>query len=189
MKIRYNGKDLDLHFNENGAMFYVTDKYGDVVEWLCSRHEKAGFNQCWLDRKLLVQMEIKAIVKHVEPIQTATDPTMMDGAILCDIIHPEFNDDGYSGFGDFARSRLGQQCQYASRYIDGRLEGYPALGEGLRFNNGKPYGKVRELDASDYHSVRIHRDDMDEFERRYKEYRSDNGFGMRTEVLEWLIGK
>lgn len=170
MQIRHKGKDFDLQFNENGAMFYVTDKHGEVVDWLCGRHQKAGPNQCWLDGRFLTQFELKGIVQHVVPMQQEQEPTMMNGVVLCDIIHEEFNDDGYSPFGDFCRSRLGQQCQYGSRYIDGRLEGYPALGEGLRFNNGKPWGKTRELDASDYHAVKIHRDDMDEFERRYKAF-------------------
>lgn len=174
MQIRHKGKDFDLHFNENGNMFYVTDKHGDVVDWLCSRFEKAGDNRCWLDARFFAQFATLGIVKHVEPIKRAQDPTMIDGVILCDIIHPEFNDGGYSPFGDFCRSRLGQQCQYGSRYIDGRLEGYPNLGEGLRFNNGHGYnGQIRELDASDYHAVRIHRDDMDEFERRYRAYQEE----------------
>lgn len=174
MQIRHKGKDFDLHFNENGAMFYVTDKHGDVVDWLCGRgHPEIGPNQCWLDGRFLAQFELKGIVKHVEPVRREQDPTLMDGVILCDIVSEEFNDDGYSPFGDFCRSRLGQQCQYGSRYIDGRIEGYPALGEGLRFNNGKRWGKTQDLDASDYHFVRIHRDDMDEFERRYKAYQQE----------------
>lgn len=53
---------------------------------------------------------------------------------------------------------LGQN-QYASRAIDGR-HGYPNLGEGLRFQG----------DPCDYHMVRIHRDDYEEFHRRYHEY-------------------
>jgi len=171
VKIRYNGQDLDLHYNENGGMFYVTDSDGEVVDWLCGRHEKVSFNQCWLDRRCLAQFSVRGIVRMREPMQTADDPTMMQGVVLCDIVHDEFHDDGYSPFGDFSRSVLGQQCQYGSRYIDGRLEGYPALGEGLRFNNGKPWGKTRPLDASDYHAVRIHREDMGEFKRRYDEHR------------------
>lgn len=106
--------------------------------------------------------------KVVEPVMIGganmdleeTDESEVGEAVLCNIVHEQFNDQGYSPFGDFCRSRLGQQCQYGSRYIDGRLEGYPNLGEGLRFKG----------DPSDYHFVRIHRDDMDEFERRYKEY-------------------
>lgn len=176
MQIRHKGQEYDLHFNENGAMFYITDDEGEIVEWLCGRHEKVDKpNQCWLDGRFLAQFSVKGIVECVldrkGQITRAQDPTMMEGVVLCDIIHPEFNDDGYSPFGDFCRSRLGQQCQYGSRYIDGRLEGYPNLGKDLRFNNGKGFnGETRPLDATDYHAVRIHRDDMDEFERRYKAF-------------------
>lgn len=169
-KIRYNGEDLDLHFNENGNMFYVTDDDGEVVEWFCSRFEKAGPNQCWLDAKVLTQFELKGVVKRVPDVKGVVDPYIPE-VVLCDIIHPLFNDQGYSPFGDFCRGRLGQQSQYGSRYIDGRLEGYPALGEGLRFSNGIGYnGEMQEADPRDYHTVRIYRDDMDEFERRYKEH-------------------
>ncbi len=65
------------------------------------------------------------------------------------------------------RARLGQQCQYGSRYIEGR-HGCENLGQGLRFNNGNINGRAIELDSRDFHAVRIHRDDCDEFERRYK---------------------
>jgi hypothetical protein len=63
-------------------------------------------------------------------------------------------------FGDIARGRLGEQAQYASRYIDGRLD-YPNLGKGLRF----------EGDPSDYHDVRIHKADVEEFVRRWQEHK------------------
>jgi hypothetical protein len=68
----------------------------------------------------------------------------------------------YVDFGDVSRGRLGQQCQYGSRYIDGRIEGYPNLGEGLRFQ-GRP---------ENYHSFKIHRDDVEEFVRRYEAYQA-----------------
>lgn len=71
--------------------------------------------------------------------------------------------DGFVNFGDVvARGRLRQQCQYASRYVDGKIEGYPNLGNGLRFKG----------DSGNYHSLRIHGDDVDEFVRRVEEYRS-----------------
>ena len=74
--------------------------------------------------------------------------------------------DDYTDFGDIAYDRCGMQCQYASRYIDGRIEGYPNLGDGLRFTG----------DPRDYHSVRIHRDDVETFVTRLTEYRARNGF-------------
>src|SRR3546814_8066550 len=42
------------------------------------------------------------------------------------------DDEGFVLFGPVARSRLQEQCQYASRLITGRLDGYPALGADLR---------------------------------------------------------
>jgi hypothetical protein len=66
----------------------------------------------------------------------------------------------YIPFGNIARNRCGGQCQYVSRYIDGRHES-PNLGEGLRFQG----------DPSDYHSVTIHKDDVEEFVRRVKDFR------------------
>jgi hypothetical protein len=67
----------------------------------------------------------------------------------------------YLDFGNLVREKLGMQCQYASRYLDGTIEGYPRLGEGLRI--------AGSLDM--YHSLLIHRDDADEFLRRMTEYR------------------
>lgn len=69
----------------------------------------------------------------------------------------------YVSFGDLSRGRLNQQCQYGSRYVDGR-HGYPNLGEGLRFR-GTP---------ADYHTLLIHRDDADEFVQRVAEWRQRN---------------
>lgn len=172
-KIRHKGREFNLHFNENGAMFSIENQHGDIVEWLCSRRlHPAKPNQCYLAAEFVAQMSIKGIVEAVQGEVEQGFEESIHGYLLCNIVHPLFNDQGFSGFGDFCRARLGQQCQYGSRYIDGRLEGYPALGEGLRFNNGIGYGgDVTPLDATDYHSVRIHRDDMDEFERRYNEHR------------------
>ncbi len=69
--------------------------------------------------------------------------------------------EGFVNFGDIARARLRQQCQYASRYVDGKIQGYPNLGEGLRFR-GTP---------ADYHSLEIHQDDVEEFVRRVEQHR------------------
>jgi hypothetical protein len=69
----------------------------------------------------------------------------------------------YVHFGDVALRQCGEQCQYVSRYVDGRIAGYPNLGKGLRFI-GKP---------SDYHDLRIHKDDVEEFVRRYKAHKEE----------------
>ena len=73
----------------------------------------------------------------------------------------ETDENGYVDFGDVSRALLGQQSQYVSRYVDGILEGYPKLGEGLHV----------EGNSEDYHSMKIHKDDVTEFVGRYKDYR------------------
>lgn len=62
----------------------------------------------------------------------------------------------FVSFGDVSRGQLDMQCQYGSRYIEGKIPGYPNLGVGLRFRG----------DPGDYHSVQIHKDDVDEFVKR-----------------------
>ncbi|MFZ2715645.1 MAG: hypothetical protein WAZ44_00225 [Minisyncoccia bacterium] len=63
-------------------------------------------------------------------------------------------------FGEFSRTELGQQSQYGARYLTGNIEGYPNLATGLRVT-GNEY---------DYHSHRMHVDDVPEFLRRYREF-------------------
>ena len=72
-------------------------------------------------------------------------------------------DDEYINLGDFARNILGQQCQYASRYVTGK-HGDPNLGIGLRFKN---------TDNGSYHDIKIHKDDLGVFEARYKKHKED----------------
>lgn len=67
-------------------------------------------------------------------------------------------DEEYTYFGDVARS-LGSQAQYCSRYLNGQGD-YPNLGRGLRIR-----GTV-----ANYHALEIHKDDVDEFIKRYNEY-------------------
>jgi hypothetical protein len=55
------------------------------------------------------------------------------------------------------------QCQYVSRYVDGR-NGHPNLGDGLRIQ-GNP---------SDYHRLTIHKDDVQPFIDRVVEHRSES---------------
>jgi len=70
------------------------------------------------------------------------------------------DENGFVSFGDVSRGELQKQSQYGSRYVDGMAEEYPSLGDGLRFE-GTP---------DDYHSLRIHKEDIAEFVRRYREY-------------------
>lgn len=72
--------------------------------------------------------------------------------------HPA-DENGFVSFGDVSRGELRKQAQYGSRYVDGFQGEYPSLGEGLRFE-GSP---------DDYHSLRIHKDDIAEFVRRFSE--------------------
>ena len=72
-------------------------------------------------------------------------------------------DPDYINFGDFARNTLGQQCQYASHYVTG-IMGYENLGIGLRFKN---------VDTGDYHDIKIHKDDAEIFEKRYRRHMRD----------------
>lgn len=68
--------------------------------------------------------------------------------------------DGFVSFGDVSRQLLGKQAQYGSRFVDGAFGEYPKLGEGLRVKGN----------SDDYHNLKIHRDDIDEFVKRYREY-------------------
>ncbi|MBT4849416.1 hypothetical protein HON36_01025 [Candidatus Parcubacteria bacterium] len=74
----------------------------------------------------------------------------------------ELDGNGFIEFGSLSRRVMKKQCQYGSRYIDGKLDDYPNLGEGLRF----------EGDTSDYHFIKIHKDDVTEFIKRVREYQS-----------------
>lgn len=71
----------------------------------------------------------------------------------------EVDSDGYVDFGDVGRGELGLQSQYSSRYISGLDR--PKLAEGLKVK-GNP---------DDYHFLKIHKDDVDEFVRRVKAHR------------------
>ncbi len=73
------------------------------------------------------------------------------------------DDKDFVNFGDVARNRLHQQCQYCSKYVDGKIPGYPNLGKGLRFK-GEEY---------DYHMLLIHKDDVEEFVNRVEKFRVD----------------
>lgn len=99
--------------------------------------------------------------KFPEDVSVAT-VSRLDEKVLAGI---KELDTVFIDFGDVARERCGDQCQYVSRYVDGKLPGYPVLGQGLRFE-----GSTR-----DYHDLKIHRDDVEEFVRRYKTYKKSPG--------------
>lgn len=72
----------------------------------------------------------------------------------------EIDQDGYVEFGDIARGEMDMQSQYASRYVDGSMSGYPSLGEGLRFKG----------DTDNYHLMKIHHEDVGEFLKRFRKH-------------------
>ncbi len=69
--------------------------------------------------------------------------------------------DIYKPFGNFARGTFNMQCQYFSRYLHGKIEGFPKLLESVRIL-GEP--------TKNYHDVYIHADDCEPFEKAYREY-------------------
>jgi hypothetical protein len=72
----------------------------------------------------------------------------------------EADEDGFVDFGEVSRQLLGKQSQYGARYLFGAFGEYPNLGENLRIKG--------RLD--NYHFIRIHKDDVAEFIRRYKAF-------------------
>lgn len=70
----------------------------------------------------------------------------------------EADKNGFVSFGDVSRRLMGKQAQYGAKYVDGAFGEYPKLGDGLRI----------EGDSDDYHNLKIHKDDVAEFVRRYK---------------------
>lgn len=163
LKVQYDGKECTLDWNDNVKQFTLDFDY-EIYERLGDYHMIGQIeNQTWVLPEHLDMLVDLGVVAT-----TGTKGTSVNGndVVLCNIIHPDYHDGGYAMFGDVARKQIGQQSQYASRYIDGTLEGYPALGEGLRFKG----------DPKSYHSVRIHRDDIPEFVRRYREHTGKTGW-------------
>jgi len=83
------------------------------------------------------------------------------------LFHPESelvtDDDGFAFLGNISELFFGgKQSQYLSRYIDGfsGLDDYPNLGEGLRVKG----------DSDDYHNMMVHKDNIPELVRRYRDY-------------------
>ncbi len=76
----------------------------------------------------------------------------------------ESDENGFVKFGDVSRRILNKQCQYGVSFAFGDSgSGCPNLGEGLRITG----------DIGNYHDVKIHQDDIEEFVRRYKAYRNE----------------
>ena len=80
----------------------------------------------------------------------------------------EWNYDPYILFGDVSRTRLGKQAQYGVDYVTGHTPKehessciIPRMSEGLRFR-GNP---------SDYHSLFIHKNDVEIFVERVQRWK------------------
>lgn len=81
----------------------------------------------------------------------------------------------YVNFGDVSRKRLGMQCQYGSDYVDAThgarsADASPYLAKGLRILGRGDEGRV-----SDYHRLRIHRDDVEAFVENVARYKLERG--------------
>ncbi len=77
----------------------------------------------------------------------------------------EYDADDYVDFGTVSRDLLGLQAQYGSRYLDGRVES-PNLGIGLRY-------ECKNEDCSNYHFIKIHKDDIGRFVSRVYAYKTE----------------
>ena len=97
-------------------------------------------------------------MRHLEQMEQAEQNTI-------EIMGENFDvdEDGFVSFGDVSHKILNGTTQQISRYADGRLEEdeYPNLAEDLRFSG--------RIDM--YHSLRIHKDDVEKFVERVEEYR------------------
>ena len=81
----------------------------------------------------------------------------------------ETDKDGFVKLGDISRRFFGgKQSQYLSWYVDGffGIDDYPKLGDGLRVKG----------DSDNYHTMMIHKDDINEFVKRYKDYQDKQKF-------------
>lgn len=65
------------------------------------------------------------------------------------------NENDYVSLGDVCRNQLGMQCQYGSRYAD-------TICMDLRYIG----------DTGDYHSMKIHKDDVSDYVRRVIAHRN-----------------
>lgn len=70
--------------------------------------------------------------------------------------------DGYVEIGDVARTLLNMQGQYGARYADDSDQEYPNFGTGLRVKGN----------AGNYHSMKIHGDDVVRFVTKVTDYKN-----------------
>lgn len=105
----------------------------DIAPYGClSRHKHK--NSQW--------KETNRVIDHISMPNTIVDPSK------------------YIDFGDFSRKHLGLTCQQGSKYVDGAIDNYPEIGQGLRFLGNN----------NNYHSLKIHEDDIQTFLNRFNDY-------------------
>jgi hypothetical protein len=155
-------KDITFRFTKASTHFSIGRTYAEIVSCkadalntyceneLCeSNPEKCGYYPSQCKKEKIVNMqsildsEISSDRDKINAIEWLKD-----------------NDEDYINFGDFCRSEMGMQSQYGY-YAFAGLTSYPILGKGLR---------TRCLRDGDYHTLRIHKDDAQEFKRRYDRY-------------------
>ena len=68
--------------------------------------------------------------------------------------------DPYDSYPDLCHSRLGTTSQVGAYYVGGSGDGYPDLSEGCQFKGSRAM----------YHSLKIHRDDVETFVARVKKW-------------------
>ena len=113
-----------------------------------------------LSQKVDAFLVIRSMMSRPSLFQFETAKTLVREARM--IAYAPFNEKPSKmiDFGQLSRTELGQQCQYGSRYVHGKIEGYPNLAEGLRVTG----------DLFNYHSLRMHIDDVPTFIERYREH-------------------
>ena len=72
--------------------------------------------------------------------------------------------DGFVELGDISRSLLKMQGQYGARYADDSDHDYPNFGHDLRIKG----------DAGNYHDMKIHAGDIEEFVNKVNEFKKSS---------------
>lgn len=111
-------------------------------------------------QKMDAFLVIRSMMSRPSLFEFETAKTLVREARLVAYAPPNDEPSEMIDFGQLSRTELGKQCQYGSYYIHGKIKGYPNLAEGLRVT-GDPFN---------YHSLRMHIDDVPTFVARYREH-------------------
>src|SRR3989338_5286644 len=80
----------------------------------------------------------------------------------------EIDNEGFVKLGDVTRGLLGRQTQYISRFIDNTDSEYPNFVNSLKFKN--VFKEGQEKGSGNYYDYKIHKDSIEEFVKRVKNY-------------------